>query len=245
MENLVSNWYNWRSVPDDYIFPPETRPGNPHVPLAESISVIDLSQPDKGDPTLTIQKIIKAAQEFGFFLVHAVHISYIYIYILVFFRFGERTRKFTMTCVMIENIGDQSWDSGQYDLIDETMSVWKEFFQLPADAKQHLYTEGFTAKDCWLATSTLNYVTEKVHLWKVALRHSFHPLEKWQYRWPQTPARYQECVGACSVEVKKLGSRILRLISEGLGLHAEYLEGEYSQATILSANHMQHILNQN
>lgn len=38
------------------------------------------------------------------------------------------------------------------------------------------------------------------------------------------------------MEVKKLGSRILRLISEGLGLYREYLEGEYSQTMNLTAN---------
>ncbi|KAI9119066.1 hypothetical protein K1719_009741 [Acacia pycnantha] len=203
MQKLVSNWSNnVRAVPEDYIFPPETRPGSLHVPIGESIPVIDLSLADKGDRILAIQKIINASQEFGFFQVinHGIP----------------------------EN------------LMKETMSVWKEFFQLPAEAKQeYLYTEGIATKtnDCGIYTSGSKYATEKVHMWRDALRHSCHPLHKWQHMWPQTPTRYQECVGSCSVQVKKLGSKILRLISEGLGLDGEYFEGEYGQNMLLSVNH--------
>ncbi|KAK4281264.1 hypothetical protein QN277_012783 [Acacia crassicarpa] len=199
MEKLVSNWSkNVGAVPEDYIYPPETRPGNMHIPIGESIPVIDLSQADKGDRTVTIQKIINASQEFGFFQV------------------------------INHGIPD--------NVMKEAMSVWKEFFELPVEAKKDLYADSFTTKDCWLSPSSLNYGREKVHMWREALRHSCHPLQKWHHMWPQTPPRYQECVGACSVEIKKLGSKILRLISEGLGLHGEFLD-EYSQTMVLSANY--------
>ncbi|XP_054795753.1 protein DOWNY MILDEW RESISTANCE 6-like isoform X2 [Prosopis cineraria] len=199
MEKLVSNWCRVRPVPEDYVFPPETRPGIVHVPISESFPVIDLNEAEKGDPTLIMQKILKAAQEFGFFQVinHGIP----------------------------EN------------LMNETISVLKEFFQMPAETKQHLWSEGFSMKDCRLITSSVTYATEKVHLWRDCLKHPCHPLEKWQHIWPQIPARYQECIGVCSVEIKKLASRILKFISEGLGLDGEYLEGEYSQSMILSANH--------
>lgn len=71
MEKLVSNWFNVRSVPEDYIFPPETRPGDIHVHVGEGITVIDLGEVEGGDRTLTIQKILKASQEFGFFQVQS------------------------------------------------------------------------------------------------------------------------------------------------------------------------------
>lgn len=71
MKKLVSSWYNVRAVPEDYIFPPETRPGDLHVPIGEVIPVIDLSEAEKGDHrALAVQKILKASQEFGFFQVH-------------------------------------------------------------------------------------------------------------------------------------------------------------------------------
>ncbi|XP_054821150.1 protein DOWNY MILDEW RESISTANCE 6-like isoform X2 [Prosopis cineraria] len=196
MEKLVSNWYNVQPVPEDYVFPPQIRPGSVRVPIGESFPVIDLSEAEKGDRTLTMQKILKAAHEFGFF--------------------------------QVINHGIPN------NLINETMSVLKEFFQLPAEAKQHL--EGSGMKDFRFIRNSVTYAAENVHIWRDCLKHPCHPLERWQHMWPQAPARYQECVGACSVEVKKLGSRILSLISEGLGLDGEYLEGEYSQTMTLSAN---------
>jgi hypothetical protein len=74
MEKLITSyWSNFQSVPEDYIFPPESRPGNLKVPFNSSIPVIDLSETHKGDRSNIIQKIIKAAQEFGFFQVHSSH----------------------------------------------------------------------------------------------------------------------------------------------------------------------------
>ncbi|KAI9119180.1 hypothetical protein K1719_009855 [Acacia pycnantha] len=198
MEKLVSNWYNVRPVPENYIFPPEQRPGNVHVPMGEGIPVIDLSEAEKGGRTLAIQKILKAAQYFGFFQVINHGVS--------------------------EN------------LMNETRSVLREFFEMPNVAKQQVYTEEFS-KSCILFTSSISYANEKIHLWRDFLKHPCHPLHKWQHFWPQTPTRYQEIVGACSVEVKKLASRILGLISEGLGLKSGYFEDELSGRMIMTGLH--------
>lgn len=46
----------------------------------------------------------------------------------------------------------------------------------------------------------------------------------------------REIVGACSVEVKKLTSRILGLIGEGLGLKSGYFDDELTEGVILSAH---------
>ncbi|XP_054814086.1 hyoscyamine 6-dioxygenase-like [Prosopis cineraria] len=195
MEKLVSNWYKVGSVPENYIFPQETRPGNLHVPMiGEGIPVIDLSEADR---SLTIQKILKASQDFGFFQVinHGV---------------PER-------------------------LMEETMRVLKEFFELADGAKQHLYSEDFKS-DCVLFTSCMNYGNEKVHQWRDFLKHSCHPLHKWQHFWPENPPRYREIVGACSAEVKKLTGRILGLIGEGLGLKNGYFDDDLTERVILSAH---------
>ncbi|XP_062102416.1 hyoscyamine 6-dioxygenase-like [Humulus lupulus] len=50
-------------VPEAYIMPPGTRPGNTKVPICENIPVIDL----KADPTKLSHQIIDACKEFGFF----------------------------------------------------------------------------------------------------------------------------------------------------------------------------------
>lgn len=86
MEKLVSNWYNSvGSVPENYTFPTETRPGKLHVPLGEGIPMIDLSEAEDVDNrTRAIQKIIKASQEFGFFQLHVITISYIFFSLFLF-----------------------------------------------------------------------------------------------------------------------------------------------------------------
>jgi hypothetical protein len=71
MEKLISNWSNVQSVPEDYIFPLETRPGEDLKIPVNNIPIIDLNEAQIGDSRdHTIQQIIKAAQEFGFFQVH-------------------------------------------------------------------------------------------------------------------------------------------------------------------------------
>ncbi|KAK4281268.1 hypothetical protein QN277_012787 [Acacia crassicarpa] len=200
MEKLVSNWYNVRPVPEDCIYPSEKRPGNIHVPKGEVIPVIDLSEADKGDRnrTLVIQKILKAAQEFGFFQVVNHGVS--------------------------ENV------------MDETTSVVREFFQMPDESKQHLFTQDFSSK-CIYFTSCENYANEKVHMWRDFLQHQCHPLDTWRHFWPESPARYRDIVGACSVGIKNLASRILGLISEGLSLKSGYFDDELSSCMVLTALH--------
>jgi len=74
MDKLITScWSNFQSVPEDYIFPPESRPGNLKIPFNSSIPVIDLSEAQKGDRANIIQKMIKASEEFGFFQVLSLH----------------------------------------------------------------------------------------------------------------------------------------------------------------------------
>ncbi|KAK7267377.1 hypothetical protein RIF29_20049 [Crotalaria pallida] len=198
MDKLLSNSSNIEYVPENYIFPPETRPGDEKIPLGSNIPMIDLSEAEKGDRIRTIQKIIKAAEEFGFFQVinHGVSLN----------------------------------------IMDETRSVFKELFQMPVEYKQTLCT-GDPLSPCKMCTSSITYAIQKVHLWRDNFRHPCHPPEKWQHFWPEKPTRYRECVRKCSVEVKKLASRILSLISEGLGLDCGYFDNDLSGSMLLSVNH--------
>ncbi|KAK5784008.1 hyoscyamine 6-dioxygenase-like [Gossypium arboreum] len=63
---LLSSWCYDGSLPESYVMPPERRPGNLVVPLEKSIPVIDLQCHDPKD---TIQQILKASQDYGFFQV--------------------------------------------------------------------------------------------------------------------------------------------------------------------------------
>ena len=158
--------------------------------------------------------------------------------------------------------------------MNDTMSVLKEFFEMPAEDKASLYSEDLE-KRCRLYTSGLYYSKEKVHLWRDSLRHSCHPLEECMKFWPEKPTsyrqalhslidgvyelvlinyhfsysfpfrssidnsllNYREVVATYSVEAKKLGLRILELLSEGLGLESGYFGSKLTEAQLLVVNH--------
>ncbi|GMI76122.1 DOWNY MILDEW RESISTANT 6 [Hibiscus trionum] len=198
MEKLVSSWFNDQPLPQSYIFPPDTRPGNHIIPGCTTIPVVDLSKASGLHRTGIAQQILKASREFGFFQVvnHGVP----------------------------EN------------LVNDTMILFKEFFELPAEDKADVYSED-PKRPCRLYTSSSSYETEKVHLWRDNLRHPCHPLEECIKIWPQKPTRYRETVAAYSIEAKKLGLRILELVSEGLGLSPGFFGDKLSESVLLSVNH--------
>ena len=65
MEKLLSNNKDIKFVPESYILPPESRPGNTKVSVFEKIPVIDLQE----EPSKLIQQIIDACTVYGFFQV--------------------------------------------------------------------------------------------------------------------------------------------------------------------------------
>ncbi|KAK8982328.1 hypothetical protein V6N11_037499 [Hibiscus sabdariffa] len=148
MEKLVSSWYKNKTLPQSYIFPPETRPGNLIVPTCKTILVIDLGSTVDQSRTRIVQQILKASQEYGFFQVINHGIT--------------------------------------EDLMDQSMDVFKEFFNMPAEDKAMLYSLD-PESSCRLLTSSVNYAREKVHHWPDNLRHPCHPLEDCVKLWPQKP----------------------------------------------------------
>ncbi|MBA0680689.1 hypothetical protein Goari_012375, partial [Gossypium aridum] len=95
--------------------------------------------------------------------------------------------------------------------------------------KAGIYSEDLK-RPCRLYTSSSNYDHENVHLWRDNLRHPCHPLEDCIKIWPQKPTRYREIVATYSIEAKKLGLRILELLSEGLGLGSGFFGDKLSES---------------
>lgn len=70
MEKLVSSWYKDGTLPESFIWPPDSRPGKlAAAPSCKNIPVIDLGGAEGGDHTYIIHQILEAGQEFGFFQV--------------------------------------------------------------------------------------------------------------------------------------------------------------------------------
>ncbi|PON62611.1 Oxoglutarate/iron-dependent dioxygenase [Parasponia andersonii] len=201
MEKLVSGWSTSRTtLPESYIFPLETRPGELHFgPDGNSnIPVIDLDEDHNHDQTSIIQQIIKAGQEYGIFQVVNHGVS--------------------------------------EELMDETMKVTKEFHEMPDIDKARECSKDPKMR-CRLYTSSENYSTEQLHYWRDALVHPCHPLEEHMQFWPENPTQYREIVGKYTEEVRKLASKILELISQGLRVKPGYFSGELSENPIVLVNH--------
>ncbi|KAL4558682.1 hypothetical protein LXL04_036883 [Taraxacum kok-saghyz] len=122
------------------------------------------------------------------------------------------------------------------DLIDDTMKMAKDFYDMPIEEKAKVYSTD-RSKSCRLFTSTYSYDNEKFHFWRDNMRHPCHPLDKCIHLWPEKPTNYRNIVGKYSLEVRKLSLRILELIREGLGLEDGYFGEELTGDQILSVNH--------
>lgn len=74
-------------------------------------------------------------------------------------------------------------------LMDDTMNLFLEFFDMPNEDKAELYSEDPRAK-IRLYTSS-NYANEEFHFWRDNLRHPCNPLEECINLWPTKPGRYR------------------------------------------------------
>lgn len=122
------------------------------------------------------------------------------------------------------------------ELLKDAMSVFTEFFELPFKDKSHLYSEELN-ENCRLYTSSYNYAREEIHYWRDCLKHNCSSPEENIGYWPQKPVKYRGVVGEYCTQVKELGSRILDLICEGLGLEPGYFANGLSGEAFLVVNH--------
>ncbi|KAL8093012.1 hyoscyamine 6-dioxygenase-like [Apium graveolens] len=122
-------------------------------------------------------------------------------------------------------------------LMNETMNVCKDFFDMPGEYKASFYSNDPT-KNCRLYTSTLNYDKEEFHYWRDNLTHRCHPLPQDHIQsWPDKPNTYRETVGAYSVQIREFLLTILDILGQGLGLEVGFFEGELTKNQLMSINY--------
>ncbi|CAM9003081.1 unnamed protein product [Rhodiola kirilowii] len=119
--------------------------------------------------------------------------------------------------------------------LHDAMRMGKKFFEMPVEDRNSLYSTDVN-QPVRLYTSSYNYDTDDYHYWRDILRLPATPLEEFLPFWPAKPAEFRDIVGEFSQETKKLGSSLLRLISEGLGLKPDYFEGKRSEGHIVTVN---------
>ncbi|XP_074284788.1 hyoscyamine 6-dioxygenase-like [Silene latifolia] len=200
MEKLfVSSWCDGETVPENYVFPPELRPGDNLNPKSDiTIPIIDLNKLHGSDRASIVNQIMEACIEFGVFQVINHGVS--------------------------------------RETMDETRRMFSEFFKLPAEDKSKFISWDQNSIFS-LYTSNYNYHEEKIHFWRDVVTQKCHPLEECIPYWPHKPDGYREIIKEYSVKMIELGSRILEVISEGLGLEPGYFGKELSQDAKVNLNH--------
>ena len=63
-------------------------------------------------------------------------------------------------------------------LMNDTMDVFKEFFELPLEEKRASIHSDDPNKLCKLIHSSVNYDWEEAHLWRDFIRHPCEPLRE-------------------------------------------------------------------
>ncbi|XP_068323291.1 hyoscyamine 6-dioxygenase-like [Pyrus communis] len=121
-------------------------------------------------------------------------------------------------------------------LIDDTMNVSKDFHAMPRKDKETESSKDPSGR-CKFYTSSENYANEEVHYWRDALVHPADSSENYMQYLPEKPTRYRQVVKAFMEEFRKLGSVILEMLAEGLGLNKDFFNGGLTENPTLMFNH--------
>ncbi|XP_052175974.1 protein DOWNY MILDEW RESISTANCE 6-like [Diospyros lotus] len=111
------------------------------------------------------------------------------------------------------------------DLCRKMMAAASEFFRLPREERAALFTEDKTK-----AVRLTNYFIkvegqENVSMWSESFSHPWHPSDSgFTHLLPLNPPQYREAVAEYAKEMGGLMSRLLGLISLGLGLEKDCME---------------------
>ncbi|CAI9107662.1 OLC1v1007071C1 [Oldenlandia corymbosa var. corymbosa] len=206
-EEQVLRWFNVESVPADYRFSMENRPGQLPIPICETIPVIDLQKAadssSTSDKLSIIQQIIEASQEYGLFQVinHGVSGNAVKELLSLyrdFFKMPIEDKK----C---------STDNMNIDAL-------------------------FGGSQGWIYKNSTDFAKDGIHLWRDSIKHNCYPIQDSMQRWPTKPTRYREVLSRYLEEMEVLSGRILEMINQGLGLEEGYLR-EMSQVQHLVANY--------
>ena len=203
MENLVSSWSinGGSSLPETYIFPIDKRPGKLTVPLSKSIPIIDLEIQDQ---TNIIHQILKASQDYGFFQVHTIisllSLCSLFVSPFIGTLYYMHLARFLLFCCFAKVNGQTLFllllllkvvNHGiSRELMNETMSLIKEFHAMPAKEKARECSKD-PNRSYKLYTSSENYATEEFHYWRDAVVHPCEPLDHHKQFWPLQPPGYR------------------------------------------------------
>ncbi|XAR65120.1 Flavanone 3-dioxygenase [Bertholletia excelsa] len=143
--------------------------------------------------------------------------------------------------VLVQKVSDACEEYGFFQIVNHgvpeelcqrMLAAVDEFFQLPPEERAHLFSN-----DMSKALKVGNYHLKvdgerKVTMWSEMLRHPWHPHEDFTHLLPENPPQYREVMAEYAKEIGALTSRLLSLISQGLGLDKGCLESKIGENPI-------------
>ncbi|KMT17008.1 hypothetical protein BVRB_2g042100 isoform B [Beta vulgaris subsp. vulgaris] len=125
------------------------------------------------------------------------------------------------------------------ELCNDVLDVITNFFQLPYEEKAHLVSPNHMEDGKIFKYFIKDQETqEKISMWGEAFFHTWHPVHtSFTLSLPQNPPRYREIVGTYAKQIGTLNTQILSLISQGLGLHKDFLHQSLNPTYTAQANY--------
>eukprot|EP00252_Welwitschia_mirabilis_P011938 TRINITY_DN2655_c0_g1_i1.p1 TRINITY_DN2655_c0_g1~~TRINITY_DN2655_c0_g1_i1.p1 ORF type:complete len:285 (-),score=9.14 TRINITY_DN2655_c0_g1_i1:216-1070(-) len=114
--------------------------------------------------------------------------------------------------------------------ISEMLRVAREFFTMPAELREPLRSED-PAKTTRLSSS-FNLNKEKVKKWREYLRMQCYPFHKYTPTWPSNPPDFVQVTSAYCTGIRTLALRLMRALSQGLGLSPDFLENALGEDAV-------------
>ncbi|XP_044979819.1 2'-deoxymugineic-acid 2'-dioxygenase [Hordeum vulgare subsp. vulgare] len=113
----------------------------------------------------------------------------------------------------------------------------EQFFHLPAADKASLYSEERHKPNRLFSGATYDTGGEKY--WRDCLRLACpFPVDDSINEWPDTPKGLRDVIEKFTSQTRDVGKELLRLLCEGMGIQADYFEGDLSGGNvILNINH--------
>lgn len=112
------------------------------------------------------------------------------------------------------------------ELMDRVRKAGKVFFDLPIEQKENYANDQASGKIQGYGSKLANNASGQLE-WEDYFFHLVYPEDKRDLNiWPQTPADYIEATAEYAKELRALATKVLRVLSLGLGLEEGRLEKE-------------------
>ncbi|KAL5826843.1 hypothetical protein ACOSQ3_018682 [Xanthoceras sorbifolium] len=117
-------------------------------------------------------------------------------------------------------------------------AITKLFELMPPEERKQFFTTDFTKQVKlfnYYITDYQSGTQDKVQMWSESFSHPWHPIDDMRHLLPGNPPDYREVFGDYAKEIYELMNRLLRLISQGLGLEKECLKRRLGENPTLKA----------